>query len=123
MNFFSAQQSHSVPRRIKKPSTHPNFLSLKIANCTETVQSELSLCWPSDSSSQPILFHTVFNRTVENFYIALTFLSHFQPDWLSNCLCKKNNFRTVTRVLRRAKLPHKTFVQLRLQLALSFAAS
>jgi hypothetical protein len=88
MNFL-AQQSHFSASKNKNDIDVLKFFSLKITNCTETVQSEVSLCWPSDSSSQDVLFHTVFNRTVENFYIALTFLSRFQVDWLSNCLCKK----------------------------------
>jgi len=60
----------------KKENQSPQFSFLfTCANCTETVQSELSHCQAYHSDSNAVLFHTVFNRTVENFYNALTFLS------------------------------------------------
>jgi hypothetical protein len=55
-------------------------------NCTEMVQSEVSLCPMRDSQSYGVLFHTVFNRAVENFYTPFTFLDSCSSKWRLNCL-------------------------------------
>jgi hypothetical protein len=79
--------------------------------CTETVQSEVSLWQALDFQSQEVLFHMVFNRTFENFYTTLTFLSPSSDEWLSNCLHCEFLFLSGTRgifALRAALLAAAT---------------
>jgi hypothetical protein len=120
MEFLSRNNLISTAREIKINPRRQLFFYF-CANCTQTVQSEASYCWVHHSDSKAVLFHTLFNRTVENFYTALTLLSPRQPSWLSNCFRKKSSLSAPTKLLR-PNPPNFPVVNVS-QLALSFIPS
>jgi hypothetical protein len=59
-----------------------------VAPCPEFVQTALNLCVAERFRFAQIHFHTVFNRTVENFHAELIFFSTLGAGMVSKVRCR-----------------------------------